>query len=129
MAKMLYSATMSVDGYIAGGGGWNGPQFVLTHDAPPDPVPGVTFVGDIESAVQLSKAAAGERYVNILGAQTARACLDIGALDEVLVLIAPLLLGDGVRLFERPGGDNVTLERMSLSETPSATSLWFRVVR
>lgn len=30
------------------GGGWTGPQFVLTHRAPRTPVQGVTFVGDLE---------------------------------------------------------------------------------
>jgi hypothetical protein len=38
------------------GGGWDGPQFVLTHHAPDTPVPGVTFVGDLDSAVAAAKA-------------------------------------------------------------------------
>nr|WP_322752625.1 dihydrofolate reductase family protein [Frankia sp. Cas3] len=42
--------------------------------------------------------AAGDTYVNILGASTARQRLDAGVLDEILVLIAPVLLGDGVPL-------------------------------
>jgi len=111
------------------GGGWSGPQFVLTHDPPDTPVEGVTFVGDLGSAIAAAKAAAGDRYVNVLGADTARQCLDAGALDEILVLIAPVLLGDGVRLFDRPGGANVKLERISLTQAPQATNLWFRVAR
>jgi len=31
----------------------------------------------------------------VLGASTARQCLDAGALDEILVCIAPVMLGDG----------------------------------
>nr|WP_322770185.1 dihydrofolate reductase family protein [Frankia sp. Cr1] len=46
-------------------------------------------------------AAAGDTYVNVLGASTARQCLDAGLLDEILVLIVPVLLGDGVRLSQR----------------------------
>jgi dihydrofolate reductase len=181
MAKMLYSATMSLDGFIAGhggdmswmtehlgpnplidellgeigallvgnrtfhgddpykgvpdregkfaGGGWSGPQFVLTHNPPATPVPDVTFVGDLDSGVAAAKAAAGDKYVNVLGADVAHQCLDARVLDEILVLIAPVMLGDGVRLFERPGGTNVKLERLSLSHTPQATNLWFRVLR
>jgi dihydrofolate reductase len=180
MGKMLYSATMSLDGFIAGpggdmswltehlgpnptvdelvgkigallvgnrtfrgddphkgttnegkpfGGGWSGPQFVLTHHAPDTPVPGVTFVGDLDSGVAAAKAAAGDKYVNVLGAEVARQCLDAGLLDEILVCIAPVLLGDGVRLFDRPGGTNVKLERVSLSQAPGATNLWLRVIR
>ena len=96
------------------GGGWSGPQFVLTHHPPDTPVPGVTFVGDLESGVAAAKAAAGDKYVNVLGANIAEQCLDAGVLDEILVFIAPVLLGDGVRLFNRPGGTNVKLERLSL---------------
>jgi dihydrofolate reductase len=111
------------------GGGWSGPQFVLTHHAPDTPVPGVTFVGDLHSGVGAAKAAAGEKYVNILGANVAQQCLDAGALDEILVCVAPVMLGDGVRLFDRPGGDNVKLERVSVSTAPLSTNLWLRVVR
>lgn len=180
MAKMLYSATMSLDGFIAGpggdmswltehlgpnptvddvigqigallvgnrsfrgddphkgttkegkpfGGGWSGPQFVLTHHPPPDAAPGVTFVGDLDSGIAAAKAAAGDKYVNIIGAAVAKQCLDAGMLDEILVCVAPVLLGDGVRLFEHTGGTNVTLERLSLTQAPHATNLWLRVVR
>jgi dihydrofolate reductase len=111
------------------GGGWDGPQFVLTHKSPDYSVPGVTFVNDARTAVSAAKAAAGDKYVNILGAETARHCLEAGELDEVLTIIAPVMLGDGVRLFDHPGGTNVKLERLSVSHAPQATNLWFRVVR
>ena len=178
MAKTLYSATMSLDGFIAGpkgdmswltpyigpnpevtglidrigallvgnrtfrgddphrgtskegkpfGGGWTGPQFVLTHHVPESSVPGTTFVDDLERGVAAAKAAAGDKYVNILGADIARQCMDAGLLDEIFVCVAPVLLGDGVRLFDRPGGANVKLERLAQTEAPLATNLWFHV--
>lgn len=111
------------------GGGWSGPQFVLTHRPPDEGVDGVTFVTDLDTAITAASAAAGDAYVNVLGAATARQCLDAGALDEILVIVAPVLLGDGVRLFERPGGDNVQLERFRLDELAHVTNLWYRVVR
>jgi len=80
-------------------------------------------------SMAVAKAAAGDKYVNILGAEVARQCLDAGVLDEILVCVAPVLLGDGVRLFDRPGGTNVKLERLSLTHAPRATNLWLRVVR
>lgn len=52
-----------------------------------------------------------------------------GVLDEILVCVAPVLHGDGVRLFDQPGGTNVRLGRLSLTEAPGATDLWLRVVR
>ncbi|QBI56711.1 dihydrofolate reductase family protein [Streptomonospora litoralis] len=179
MATMLYSATMSLDGFIAGPGGdmswltpylgpdptmeglvhrigallvgnrtfggddpnrgtenegafggqWSGPTFVLTHAPPAEPVSGVSFVGDLESGVAAAKEAAGEKYVNILGADVARQCLEAGLLDEVLVGIVPVMLGDGVRLFDHPGGTGIRLERICLTHAPLATDLWLRVVR
>jgi dihydrofolate reductase len=111
------------------GGEWTGPQFVLTHHVPDTPVPGVTFVGDLDSGVAAAKAAAGDKYVSILGADVARQCLDAEVLDEIFVCIAPVLLGDGVRLFDRPGGTTVKLERLGVSHAPQATNLWLRIVR
>jgi dihydrofolate reductase len=110
------------------GGGWSGPQFVLTHHAPDISVPDVTFVGDLDSAVTAAKAAAGDKYVNVLGASIGRQCLEAGLIDEIFVCIAPVMLGDGIRLFDHPGGTDVKLERISLTQAPLATNLWFRVV-
>ena len=86
------------------------------------------------SSVTLTAASRGQgrrrrQYVNVLGANTARQCLDAGVIDEILVCIAPVLLGDGVRLFDRPRWDSVKLERLSLTHTPRATNLWLRVVK
>lgn len=110
-------------------GAWSGPQVVLTHTPPADPVPATTFATDLTTAVELAAAAAGDRYVNVLGADVARQLVEVGALDEVLTYIAPVLLGDGTRLFEHPGGVDVRLERTRVTELPHVTGLWFRVVR
>ncbi|WP_318307231.1 dihydrofolate reductase family protein [Amycolatopsis solani] len=100
------------------GGGWDGPQFVLTH-RPAAPAPGITFVGDLAEAVAAAKEAAGDEYVNVLGADVARQCLEAGLLDEILALPVPVLLGDGVRMFDRPGGEPVALELLAPN--------WYRV--
>jgi dihydrofolate reductase len=160
VSTLLYAATMSVDGFIAGPGGdmswlgevglpdvdvdglvsqigslligrrtfdgddpnagtdaegafggrWDGPSVVLTHRPPAAAPPGVTFATGLEDAVRIAQAAAGGRYVNVLGADVARQCLAAGLLDELLVFVAPVLLGDGTRLFEEPGGTRVHLE-------------------
>jgi dihydrofolate reductase len=90
--------------------------------------PDITFVRDLDTGVAAAEAAAGKKYVNMLGGSVARQCLEVGVLDEIFVCIAPVLLGDGVRLFDHPGGANVRLERLSLSEAPGATNVWLRVV-
>jgi dihydrofolate reductase len=111
------------------GGTWHGPQIVLTHRPPAEPVPDTTFVTDLATAVATAMAAAGDRYVNILGADVARQCLELGLVDEILVFIAPVLLGDGTRLFEHKGGTTIRLERIEEEVAPQSTTLWFRVVK
>jgi dihydrofolate reductase len=110
------------------GGAWTGPQFVLTHAAPDTAAPGFTFIrGEIGAAVRRVKAATGNEYVVILGASTAREVLEAGLLDEILIHIAPVLLGDGVRMFSHPGGRIVKLEPISFSQASKVTNLWLRV--
>ncbi|MEV1205649.1 dihydrofolate reductase family protein, partial [Microbispora rosea] len=88
-----------------------------------------TFVTDLGAAVEAARAAAGDRYVNVLGADVAAQCLDAGLLDEIFVCVAPVMLGDGVRLFSRPGGVRVRLERTGVSHVPHATNIRLRVLR
>jgi dihydrofolate reductase len=87
------------------GGAFRGPIFVLTHhahDAVPDP--DVTFPDcDIAEAVATALAAAGGKNVEIFGADIARQCVLRGLLDELYLHLAPVMLGDGIRLFECPG--------------------------
>jgi dihydrofolate reductase len=109
------------------GGAFRGPFFVLRHHPPDEPpvVNGVTgrFLDTtIEEAVRIAVEAAGGLDVSVLGANVARQCLEAGLLDEILVHIAPVLLGGGVRLFERPDGRPVHLER-GLSVTEGETTV------
>jgi dihydrofolate reductase len=114
------------------GGAWKGSLFVLTHEAPtevPDWMTG-TFVDDgIEDAVAKAKAAAGEKHVGLLGASVAHQCLDAGLLDEIVVQVAPVMLGDGVPLYRRDGGKQVKLEKTAIAESGPLTDLRFRVRR
>jgi dihydrofolate reductase len=111
------------------GGQWHGPSFVLTHSPPAESPPDTTFVTDLETGVAAAREAAGGRYVNILGADVARQCLEVGLVDEILVLVAPVLLGDGTRLFDWPGGHSVDLVRTHVSEAPGVVNLWYDVHR
>ena len=106
------------------GGGWSGPEFVLTHD-PPDPA--VTFLsGDIGEAVATARSAAGGKDLEILGADVAGQCLRRGLVDEILVYVLPVLLGDGIR-FSSPGLARIDLEPVSSTRSGAVTILRFRV--
>ncbi|HEX3052527.1 MAG TPA: dihydrofolate reductase family protein [Aggregatilineaceae bacterium] len=87
-------------------GGWIGeylayvPHFVLTHHVPARAAQ-ETFVTDgIASAVNQARAAAGDKHVIITSPSVAQQCLQSGLLDEIQVHLVPVLLGDGVRLFD-----------------------------
>jgi dihydrofolate reductase len=116
------------------GGAFRGPFFVLRHDPPPEPpvVKGVTgrFLDvDIAQAVAIAKKAAGDGDVVVLGANIARQCLENGLLDEIVVHVAPVLVGDGVRLFERVGGEPVKLDPISSVDEGDMTVLRYSVAR
>lgn len=87
-----------------GNHGW-GPAFVLTHEIPdgwPKPNSTVHFVTDgLASAVSQAKAAAAGKSVGIHGADTIQQCLNEDLLDELQIDIAAVLLGSGIRLFEK----------------------------
>ena len=113
------------------GGDWDGPVFVLTHRPPRDPDDkAITFLSNgVRDAVATATKAAGDKNLEIFGADTARQCLEEGIVDEIAVHIAPVMLGDGVRLHEAPGGGRVNLERTTLAEAGALTDLRFRVKR
>ena len=112
------------------GGAWTGPYFVLSHEPPavvPQWMTGTFISEDIEAAVARAKQAAGGKNVGILGANLAKQCLEHGLLDEIIIHLAPVLLGDGVRLFAVPGGQRVRLEPTQVTRTGPLTDLRFRV--
>ena len=112
------------------------PIFVVTHSIPDRHPPEsdtlkFTFVTDgIESAISQAKEAAGGRDVQIVGgASTIKHALNAGLCDELYIDIIPVLLGDGLRLFEGVDIDRVRLERLKVDEvTSTRPSIAFRVV-
>src|SRR6266498_2244535 len=90
-----------------------------------------TFVtGGIEAGLEQGKAAAGERDVGIWGgANIIRQYLRAGLVDELQIHLVPVLLGEGVRLFEDGGRARIELERTRTIEAPAATHLRFEVVK
>jgi dihydrofolate reductase len=104
-----------------------GPIFVLTHQPPDPPDPDVTYLtGDIGEAVATALKAAGGKDLQILGADVAGQCLQRGLVDEILVNVLPVLLGDGIR-FSAPGLTRIDLEPVSSTQAGAVTILRFRV--
>jgi len=106
---------------------FSGPFFLLTHRPPEPPVADVTVLsGDIGEAVATALDAAGGKNLEILGADVAAQCLGRGLVDEILVYVLPVLLGDGIP-FSSPGLTRVDLEPISSARSGDATILRFRV--
>jgi dihydrofolate reductase len=113
------------------------PVFVLTHHAR-EPVAKqggttFTFVTDgVEAALEQAQAAVGGRDIAIGGGATvAQQYLEAGLLDELQLHVVPVLLGDGVRLFDgRVADAPAQLERTRVLESPTGvTHLRYRVAR
>ncbi|MET3507158.1 dihydrofolate reductase family protein [Halalkalibacter oceani] len=109
------------------------PVFVLTHEPrPPQEMEGgTTFIfctDGLAAAYQAAKAAAGEKEVSVGGgADVVQQCLAAGLLNELHLHIVPVLLGDGVRLFEHRGNHLPNLELTSQSTSGSVIHASFRV--
>ena len=112
-------------------GAFHLPCFVVTHRPADRLVKGptsFTFVTDgIQGALARARAAAGDRAVNVMGAETTRQFLREGLLDEINLNLVPVLLGSGTRLFESPGGAPRELQRTRVVESPTVTHLTYRV--
>ena len=140
MGRRMYSGGSGPWEQDPNAGGWWGddppfhsPVFVLTHHAREraEMQGGTTFTfvtDGIESAVEQARAAAGERGVAVAGgAEIVRQALDAGLVDELLLHVAPLLLGAGTRLFD--GAAPGRLEIAQVIDAPLATHVRYRVLR
>jgi dihydrofolate reductase len=112
---------------------YHAPVFVLTHH-PHEPIEmagGTTFhfvTEGLARALQLARAA-GEGDVDIAGgASTVRQALQAGEIDELSLDIAPVLLGDGERIFDAAMA-GVRLEVVEVGDSPLATHVRYRVRR
>jgi dihydrofolate reductase len=144
-AEMLREAHAGIGAFVTGRrtfditNGWGGnpplgvPTFVVTHAVPDEWVyegSPFTFVTDgVESAVERARDVAGEKDVAVGAASIAQQCIGAGILDEVHVDLVPVLLGDGVRLFERLGAGPIELEGTRIIQGAGVTHLTFRVVK
>lgn len=108
------------------------PMYIVTHRAPESewvkPGSPFTFITKgVEHAVALARQAAGKKNVGVSGTTIVQQCLQVNLLDEILIDLAPILLGAGTRLFDELGNMPIELEKISTIDTPSVTHLKYRV--
>ncbi len=111
----------------------NVPTFIVTHNAPQEWLkPGSPFIfvtDGITSAIEKAKQAADGKNVLVGGSQIVQQCIKAGLLDEINIDLVPILLGDGIRLFDKLGSEPFELAIMQVLEAPGVTHLKYRVVK
>ncbi|MGH7723323.1 MAG: dihydrofolate reductase family protein [Candidatus Dormibacteria bacterium] len=107
---------------------WGVPVFIVTHRPQEEPESGeFTFVAGVEAAVERAVEAAGDKDVHIMGgAQIIREALAAGLVDELTIIVAPIILGGGKRLFEG-FSQSLDLEHIGVRQSPLATFIEYRV--
>jgi dihydrofolate reductase len=109
------------------GGRWSGAEFVLTHRPPARPRAGLGFLsGDISAAVATAREAAAGRNLLVLGADVTRQCLEADLIDEIVLLVLPIVLGDGIRLFGSSRYCEKLFEVVSTRQVGQVSALHFR---
>lgn len=116
--------------------GWGGkhpldvPIVVVTHHVPQEwDKPPFTFVTDgVPSAIAKAQEIAGEKKVAIASASVAQQCLNAGLLEEIHVDLIPILLGQGIRLFDQLNAE-FRLVCAEAQPMRNVTHLTYRVVR
>ena len=121
-------ATYEAAGHWGGENPWGLPFFIVTHRPEEQPKGGAfTFVAGVEEAVRQAVAAAGGKDVNVMGgADVIRQALAAGLVDELTVIIAPVVLGGGKRLFEG-FTRSLDLEHLGVRQSQYATFVDYRV--
>ena len=109
---------------------WPVPTFVVTHRPDDAHDSGeFTFVGSFEEALDRARDAAGDKAVSIGGgANVIRQGLDAGVVDELDIIVAPVILGGGKRLFQ-DFTKSIDLQHKRVRQSSWATFIEFDVKR
>lgn len=108
------------------------PVFVVTHKARPPLVRegGTTFyfvTDGLESALAQAREAAGDQDVSVAGGgQIITQLIQAGLLDEIDIHIAPILLGNGVRLFNPMDTGQIDVTCVRVVDSEAVTHLKYR---
>jgi dihydrofolate reductase len=139
--KAWLEETMAANGAVIAGRGtyeaaghwgdknpWGVPVFVVTHRPAEQPPDGeFVLAGSLAEAVDQAKAAAGGKQVHVMGgADLIRQALAAGLVDELTIIIAPVILGAGKHLFDG-FGESLELEHLAVRQSPFATFIDYRV--
>jgi dihydrofolate reductase len=109
---------------------WGLPFFIVTHRPQEEPEGGgFTFVSGVQEAVDKAVRAAAGKDVHVMGGgDVIRQALAAGLVDELTIIIAPVVLGAGKRLFEG-FSSSLELQHLGVRQSQHATFIDYRVMR
>jgi len=109
---------------------WGFPVFIVTHRPEEQPDgDAFTFVSGVDEAVRRAREAAGDKNVHVMGgADVIRQALEADLVDELTIIVAPVVLGGGKRLFEG-FTKSIDLEHIGVRQSRYATFVDYRVKR
>jgi dihydrofolate reductase len=132
MGRRAYDIGAAQDGFADNP--YQVPIFVLTHRIPQKPAKGAEsfiFVTDgIQSALEQAQAVTVDKDIVIGGgADIAQQYLKAGLVNEIQIHLVPILLGEGIRLFDLLDTKPMELERTRVIEGSGVTHLRYRIVK
>src|SRR5215213_2109676 len=107
---------------------WGLPFFIVTHRPEEQPEgDAFTFVAGVPEAIERAREAAGDKDVHLMGgADVIRQALEAGLVDDLTIIVAPVVLGGGKRLFEG-FTKSLELEHIGVRQSHFATFVDYRV--
>jgi len=107
---------------------WGLPFFIVTHRPDEEPEGGAfIFVDGVAEAIARAREAAGGKDVSVMGgADVIRQALEARLVEELTIIVAPVVLGGGKRLFEG-FTTPLDLEHIGVRQSPFATFIDYRV--
>lgn len=123
-------ATYEAAGHWGDSNPWGLPFFIVTH-RPDEQPPGdhFQFVAGVDEAIEQAKVAAADKDVSVMGGgDVIRQALAGGHVDELTIIVVPVVLGGGKRLFEGFTA-SLDLEHLGVRQSPFATFVSYRVRR
>ena len=109
---------------------WGLPFFIVTHRPEEEPASGgFRFVSGVTTAVERARQAASGKDVHVMGgAETIRQALAAGIVDELTIILAPIVMGGGKRLFDG-FSQSLDLEQLGVRQSTFATFINYGVKR
>ncbi len=91
--------------------------------------PVFTFVSSLEDALAKMKEIAGEKDATVMGAHVQQQFIAAGLMDEIRIRVVPILLNEGVGLFEHLGSKHIVLKQTEVRKGNQVAHLVYQVVK